>query len=225
MSIRILLRELREVEPRRVVGVVEDVRDSALGEPQPSLYLPDLRLRRLDFSFLVRTRGVTPNAGASVQSQIREIERSLYVGEPIKLQDVAAQGLTRPRFVMMISVLLAVAALLLASVGIGGVLYFLTTQRTHELGIRMALGSDRTQLRRMLIIQQLTPVAAGIAIGTGAAYVFAPLMAAQLHSVAPRDLGGFAAAVGAVFLAAIVACYLAARQATKIEVVQALRRG
>jgi putative ABC transport system permease protein len=222
---RILLRELHEVEPRRVVGVVDDVRDSALGEPEAALYLPDLRLRRLDFTFLVRTRRDLPDAGASVQAQIREIEKSLYVAQPIKLQDVVALGLSRPRFVMTISVLLAMAALLLASVGIGGVLYFLATRRIHELGIRMALGSDRRQLRRMLIVQQLRPVATGIAIGAGASYVLAPLMATQLHSVAPRDLGAFGAAVSAVFLTAVAACYLAARQATNIDVAQALRRG
>jgi ABC-type antimicrobial peptide transport system permease subunit len=103
-------------------------------------------------------------------------------------------------------------------------LYFLAVQRTRELGIRLALGSDRPQLRRMLVAQQLKPVAAGLAIGAGVAYMAAPIMAAQLHYIPPRDPTGFGAASVAVFVAAMVACYVGANQATKIDIIEALRR-
>ena len=206
-----------------VVGVVGDVRHEALSSaPGPMLYIP-LRQSALPFMSLLVRSDAGPGAVASaVRAAVRQLDPDLPVGEVAPFSTAVAESLGEPRLRATLLSGFAAAAVLLAAVGVYGLLSYTVARRRREIGIRLALGATPGQVRGAVVAEGMKLALTGIAIGVPVAIALSRLISAQLFAVGPTDpvtLGGVALLLGVVALAA---CWLPARRAA-IEPVIALR--
>jgi putative ABC transport system permease protein len=147
----------------------------------------------------------------------------LPVSKVKSMDDVAAASFAERRFNMLLLTLFAALALVLAAVGIYGVISYAVTQRTQEIGIRMALGADRADVLKLIIRNGLVLTLLGIAIGVGGAFGLTRLMSTLLFGVTPTDKPTFIAVSAVLIFVALLACYIPARRATKVDPLIALR--
>ena len=208
-----------------VVGVVGDVREYGLAaKARPMLYADYLQRPRKAGDFTIVARGnVTPaTLIPSMRSAVEELSRDV----PMKFRTVAqifSSSLSERRFNLVILGVFAVVALLLAVTGIYGVMSYAVTQRTQEIGIRIALGATVTDILRLTLLRGFRLVAAGLVIGLAGALALTRLLSSLLFSISATDPLTFAV-VGIVLAAvALVACYIPARRATKVDPMIALR--
>ena len=217
-----------------VIGVVQDVRDNGIQQPAPAIvYWPALRDNhyRPDAPEVDRavTFGIrTSRAGSeSLLNEIKQavwaVNGSLPLGSVRTMQEAYDKSMARTSFTLVMLSIAASAALILGLVGIYGVIAYTVSQRTREIGIRLALGADRGHVKRMLVRSGLALVAAGIAVGLGAAAALTQLMAALLFGVDALDPLTFAAVPLVLLAAALLASYLPARRAASIAPVEALK--
>jgi len=207
------------------VGVVGDTRDDGLGrDPIPTVYIPLAVMPDWPFfSYVVRTSGAPAAVAAAARETIRALDPNLPVRNVRTLDAVLAESVAPARWSTTLLGVFAGIALLMAGLGVFGVLSFAVTQRTRELGIRIALGAAPASVRRMVVGQGLGLVGAGLALGLVGALALTRLMASLLYGVAPTDPLTYAG-VGAVLVAiAFVASYLPARRATRVDPIIALR--
>ncbi|HVG29682.1 MAG TPA: ABC transporter permease [Pyrinomonadaceae bacterium] len=212
-----------------IVGVAKDAKyTSQRDEIPPTAYLP--WLQQLDavgsVTFEVRTTG-DPAAGvAAMREAVREVDANLPLKD-IKTQiEQADETLAMERLFAKLLSLFGLLALLLAAVGLYGVLAWSVSQRTHEIGIRMALGASRAAVLKMILSQGLTLTLSGVAVGLAGAYALTKYLASltdMLYGVKPTDPLTFAVIAASLTLVALVACYLPARRATKVDPLSALR--
>jgi putative ABC transport system permease protein len=152
------------------------------------------------------------------------LESSLPVANVRTLEDLLARSISQPRFYMMLLAVFAGVALVLAAIGIFGVLSYAVAQRTREIGIRMALGARERTVVGLVVRHALILVAAGVAVGTAAAWLLStPMMAGLLFSTDPRDVGTFAGVALTLTTVAVLAAYVPARRATRVDPIVALR--
>jgi predicted permease len=212
-----------------IVGVAKDAKyTSQRDEIPPTAYLP--WLQQLDavgsVTFEVRTTG-DPVAGvAAVRGAVREVDANLPLKD-IKTQvEQADETLAMERLFAKLLSLFGLLALLLAAVGLYGVLAWSVSQRTHEIGIRMALGASRADVLKMILRQGLTLTFVGVAVGLAGAYALTKYLASltdMLYGVKPTDPLTFAVIAASLTLVALVACFVPARRATKVDPMIALR--
>jgi putative ABC transport system permease protein len=208
-----------------IVGVVADLRYTALDqEPGPETYLPyrqSSSLRGMDV--VVRASGdATPVAGAASKA-IASIDPAQAVYDVRTLEQALADSIAPRRFNLLLLGGFAGAALLLAVVGIYGVMSYAVTQRTHEVGVRMALGAGRRQVVRMIVRQGLLVAAAGLAAGLAASLGLARLIRGMLYEVGPADPWTFAGVCAVLAVAVWAACWIPARRAAAVDPMVALR--
>lgn len=218
---------------RQVVGVVGDVKQSGLDSAAPPMVfvpipqLPD-RLMAMVRSFtpahfVLRTT-VAPGAlSESVKHEIARLDPNLAISETYSMEEIAARSVAPQRFNMMLVGLFAALGLLLTAVGIYGVISYGVSQRTHEIGIRLALGAQPGDVLRWLLRQGMILTVIGVGIGVVAAVVLTRLMASLLFGVGATDPATFAAVAVMLFVVALLACYIPARRATKVDPIVALR--
>ena len=139
------------------------------------------------------------------------------------MNEVIAESLAQRRFAMILLGAFAAAALLLASLGIYGVISYLVGQRTHEIGIRVALGASRAQILKLVLGHGLKMTLAGVALGLVAAFGLMRLIRTMLYGVGPNDVATFAIVAVLLTVIALLACYIPARRATKVDPLVALR--
>jgi predicted permease len=210
-----------------VVGVVGDVRDATLDrEAQPTVYAFSLQrpqwwqVSRL--AIVVRTQGnpqaLIPPLRATVAALRSDAPTSFKT-----LDRVFASSLDSHRFSLVIFGVFALTALALAIAGIYGVMSYVVTQRTHEIGIRMALGARAADVLRLIIRNGMGPVLVGVAVGLAGAFAATRLLTSLLFGVTPTDAATFATVPACLILVALVACYVPARRATKVDPLVALR--
>jgi putative ABC transport system permease protein len=171
----------------------------------------------------VRTAGEPSALATAVRSAIREVDPMLAVFGVEPLTDTVSRGVARRRFTMLLLAWFAALALLLAAIGVHGVLSLGVAERTREIGIRMALGAERLGVVRLVLRQGLTLVLAGLLIGAAAAFAVTRLFSGLLFGVAPTDAVTFAFVSVFLVSVAVVACALPARRATRVDPVVALR--
>ena len=218
--------------PREIIGVVGDARDAGLNnDPVPQMFVPlaqvrdgvmALNNRFMPLDWVVRT-SVAPFSVAAPVARIFQDVADLPVARVRTMDQVVVQSTSSNKFNTVLLGLFAFLALLLASIGLYGLMAYSVQQRTLEFGIRLALGADSTGLRNMIVAQAMKLATAGIVIGLAAAYGLTRLMATMLFGVKPADplvLGSVAVLLGAV---AFLASYLPARRAIRINPVVALR--
>jgi predicted permease len=207
-----------------VTGVVGDVRQIGLAEaPQPAVYFPQLIAPRLLATLVVRTAGDPLAHAAPIRQVIRDIDPNQPIRSIAPLTEVMAESIARERFFTVLFAVFGALALVLAAVGIYGVLAYTVRQRTQEIGVRMALGAATTDVLRMVAGGGMKLVAIGVVIGTAAALVLTRVLASQLYDIAPTDPLSFAAAIGFLCLVALLATCIPARRAIRVPPMTALR--
>ena len=213
-----------DVEWRTVVGVVGDVRHMTLDtEPAAETYLPMAQAPSSAAVLVVRTDGDPMRLAAPVREAVRRADADLPVFSVRPLTKVVAESLAEQRFRTTLLAIFAGLALVLASVGVYGVISYGVTQRRHEMGLRMALGARREQVQRLVVGQGLRLVLVGAAVGLVAAYLATRLLASFLYGVRATDPLTFAAVPVLLALVALVASWLPARRATQVDPIVALR--
>ncbi|HVS65045.1 MAG TPA: ABC transporter permease [Thermoanaerobaculia bacterium] len=207
-----------------LVGLVADIRQRALDEPAvPTLYLPQALSPRRGMTFLLRG-GVDPLALAGdVRTVLQEIDPAQPITQISSMEQIVRDSVSRPRFLTTLLVGIASIALLLAGVGVYGVIAQQTARRVAELGVRTALGARRTTLLAMVVRQGMTPVVFGAALGLLAALVVTRWMESVLFEVAPADPATYAIAALTLIATALGATVIPALSATRVDPVAALR--
>ena len=209
-------------EWRTIVGVVGDINFQGLNEePVPTIYTPFAQTPFLWLYFMVRP--ATGPIAASVRTAVTAVHPSITAGNVRPMEDVVAGTIAAPRFRTWLVSSFAVLALALAAIGIYGVIFYSVAQRTHEIGVRMALGAGARDVLKLVVREGVSMAAAGAVIGLAASAAMTGLMSSLLFGVAPRDPLAFGAAAATLLVVAALASYLPARRAIRIEPLEALR--
>jgi predicted permease len=212
--------------PPRVVEVIGIVRDGRFRNYRDTLnscfYLPLAQHYQGQMSVLVRAANASALA-ASVMREIRSIDPRMSTGKPQTLLDYRNAGIGQERLSAALLTGLGVVALALAAVGVYGVLAFCVVQRTHEIGVRMALGAESSDVRNLVIRQGLVLILAGVGVGLACAWASTRLIESLLFGVRPNDAVTFAAVSFVLIAVGVVACYIPARRASKVDPIIALR--
>jgi putative ABC transport system permease protein len=216
--------------PVTIVGIVGDVRhNGVIAIVKEKFYRPHSQFHRSTGSpmrvmtLVVKTAGDPIALANPIRDEIRRLDPNLPVSTVRPMTDVVASALSTPRFTGFLLGLFAFVALALSGVGIYGVLSYLVSQRTHEIGIRLAIGADRGQVLRMILRQGLALSAAGLIAGLAAAFVLTRLMGALLYGVEPTDAGTFLAVPVVLGVVALLASYVPALRATRVSPLIALK--
>ncbi|HSL54005.1 MAG TPA: ABC transporter permease [Pyrinomonadaceae bacterium] len=215
----------REDEPwRTVVGVVGDVKQYGLDKPSTSaVYLPHAQYSVSFMTLVARTSVEPAEMLGTVKQVVQQLDPDQVPMEVATMQDVMVDSVRTQRFTMFVLAAFATLALALAAVGIYGVMSYVVAQRTHEIGIRIALGARIGNIFRLVMGNALWLALGGIALGAVGAFALTRLMKSLLFGVAPFDVTTFVVVSVALGVVALVASFLPARRATKIEPLVALR--
>ena len=211
-----------------IVGVVDDVKQWGPSQPaHPAIYRPYLQVTRLSFlrhmTFAVRTASDPLALAPALRGVLRSVDRNQPAQSIASMGDVMAAATAEPGFQARLLATFAALALLLALVGTYGVLAYSVAQRTHEIGLRMALGARRGAVMWMVIRRTLVLGGLGVAIGTLGALWAARLLATFLFEIQPTDPGTFGAVALMILAAALAAGFVPARRATRVDPLVALR--
>jgi putative ABC transport system permease protein len=214
-----------------VVGIVGDVKHNGVeGVVKEKFYIPHRQWHKVtagsvirNMTLAIKTSGDPLAVAGSVRALVRELDAAVPIANVRTLDDVVSMSIATPRFTGWLLALFAGLALVLAAIGLYGVLSYLVSQRLHEIGIRMALGADRRDVMRLVMGRGLGLALLGVGVGLGAAFMLTRFMQGQLREVAPTDPATFVLAPAALCLVALAASYLPARRATRVDPLAALR--
>jgi len=209
---------------REVVGVVNDVKMNGVGQATTlQTYLPYAQLPTQSLGLIVRAERNPAALASAVEQAIHAIDKDLPVYSIFTMDQLLGNALAQRRLTLVLLASLAALALLLAAVGIYGVIAYSVRQRTHELGLRMALGAQARDVLKLILKQGVKLTLIGIGLGLLAAFALTRWMESLLFGVPPTDALTFAAIAIALLLVALVACWIPARRATKVDPMIALR--
>jgi putative ABC transport system permease protein len=207
-----------------VVGVVHHVQYHSLTAlVRPQIYVPYQLAPRPSMSIVVRTAGFIPDLADSVRKQVALVNRDMPTSQVEPLSAVVDRAHAESRFASLLATLLSVIALLLACIGIYGVLSYSVAQRTVEIGIRMAIGAHRTHVMKMVLADGIAWVLPGLAAGFVLSLAVGPLLARLLYGVKPGNAENYLLILALVVFLSAIAAFLPARRAMKIEPLTALR--
>jgi putative ABC transport system permease protein len=207
-----------------IIGVVGDIKETALEqEPNPAIYWPHPREPYPFMNFVIRASIDPVTLSAAAAREIHALDPDQPVADIRSLDEVVAKSIARPRFNALLLAIFAGVALVLASVGIYGVMNYSATQRTQEIGIRMALGAKPSDILRLVVGHGMKLTFAGIAIGLTASLALTRVMTNLLFGITATDLPTFLGVSAVLTLVALLANYIPARRATRINPVVALR--
>jgi putative ABC transport system permease protein len=207
-----------------VVGIVGSVKQFGLDEAeQPEIYIPHAQTPMGGMSFVVHTAVEPTTLADAVRRELRSLDPSLPVTALEPLEAVVARSISQPRFYMLVLGIFAAVALVLASIGIFGVVSYAVSQRTREMGIRIALGASRERVLRMVLGNAMRLALAGVVVGLLASIALSRTLASLLFDLSPTDPMTFAAVGIGLSVVALLASYLPAWRATRVDPVVALR--
>jgi putative ABC transport system permease protein len=209
---------------KEIVGVVADARRTGFDhEVRPETFLPLAQSPSGGMTMVIRTETEPERLAATMRAAVWDIDRDQPVFEIKTMDSMLGDMRAQRRLNMILFAIFAVVALLLASVGIYGIISHSVTQRTHELGVRMALGARSVDVLGLVLRQGMGLSILGITIGLAAAFMLTRVMASLLYGVSATDPITFAALAGILALVSLVASYIPARRATKVDPIEALR--
>jgi putative ABC transport system permease protein len=187
------------------------------------MYRSVLQTSNLVLTLAIRAAADPVSLAEAVRREVRAVDPNEPVYGVKTMDAVVGSALAQRRFTMLLLVLFAATALLLAAIGIYGVMAYFVSQRTHEIGIRVALGATRRDVLRLVLGQGARLAAAGVVLGLGGALAVTRAIEALLYGVSPRDPATFALLSSVLAAVALVACYAPARPATRVNPITALR--
>jgi len=207
-----------------VVGVARDVKRQGLGkESAPEIYVAYAQYPVQSMSIVLRTDVPPRSVATAAERALHELDAQLPVSFVLTLEEVVARSISEPRFYTLLLGAFATTALFLAALGLFGVMSYAVAQRTRELAVRLALGARQHELQRMVLREALALGAVGLVLGLGGALLVSRTLTTQLYSVSPNDPATLAAVAGVLLATTVLAGYLPARRATRIDPVVALR--
>jgi predicted permease len=207
-----------------IVGVVGDVKYSGLNAPpEPAFYLAD-RQQPFDRRFvIVRTAADPRSALTSIRAAVSALDRDVPVARLYTLDQLMNESVAAPRFRTALVTLFAILGLVLAAIGIYGVMAYTVSQRARELGLRVALGATTRDVMRLVLVEAFALAAAGVGLGVAGAVATTRLMAALLFGVTPTDPATFASIAALLMAVALAGSYVPARRATRVDPMATLR--
>ncbi len=215
---------------RRVVGVVNETRQEALDEPPPpTVFIPVTQTAEGmkdvlgSTNFVLRTTGAPLSLSSAIVGEMGQLDPNVPVRHIRSMEQLVDRSVAPQRFNLSLLALFAGIGLLLAAVGIYGVMAYTVSQRTHEIGLRMALGAQARDVLKLVVKQCLTLALVGVGIGLIASFALTRLMKNLLFGVSATDPVTLAAVSLLLVLVALLACYIPARRATRIDPLMALR--
>ncbi len=208
----------------KIVGVVDHIRHVDLSQDgRPTLYFPHRLWAEFQVVFAVRTSNDPLSLAGAFKREVRAMDEELPVSDVRTMRSYVNDALAPTRFTLILIGIFAAVALLLASIGIYGVISYAVSQRTHELGIRMAMGASSNSIFRLVVGQGMLLALLGLAVGLAAAFALTRLLASILFGVSPTDPATFIGISLLLTSVAGLACYLPARRATRVDPIIALR--
>lgn len=208
-----------------VIGIIADTRNAGLrAEPQPTLAAPYSIIAQPQRTLAVRSAGDPNQLLNPVRAQVRAMDPDQPLGRPLLLSELQGQEIVQPRFTMALFSAFAALGLALAAAGIYSVLSFHVTRRTHELGVRMALGAPRRNVVGLMLKMGGRLVLIGLVIGVAASFASTQLLRSQLFGVDAADPLAYAVVIGVLAVVTLVACYIPARRAAGVDPIVALRQ-
>jgi len=207
-----------------LIGVVDDVKQMALdAEPEPQVYVPQSQMPYPFLTVVARTRGAPLAAIPTIRQELRAVDPAFTINEASTMDDVLQHSLARQRFSMALIAIFAVCALVLAIVGLYGVIALIVGQRTREIGVRVALGATQSNVVRMVLGESSRVTLAGVAIGIVGALALTRVLASMLYGTSTTDLLTFTGSAVVVALVASAAGFIPARRAARVDPTVALR--
>jgi ABC-type antimicrobial peptide transport system permease subunit len=226
------MREFAAEGERQIVGVVADIKSNGLdSEPQPQMFIPQAQVPDLanalnvsltPISWIVRTQVPPQSLSGAIQDQLRQAT-GLPVSDVRSMDEIVSLSVSRQRFNMWVMTVFGGCALLLAAIGIYGLMAYSVEQRTQEIGIRMALGAQASAVKNMVVRQGMLLAIAGVAIGVAGAFGLAKFIASFLFGVTARDPLVFAGVPLLLSAVALLAVWFPARRASRVDPIIALR--
>jgi putative ABC transport system permease protein len=228
-----VMPQLDNEPPRQIIGVIADQRDGALNQdPQPEMYIPNgqatdaiqaLNVKLTPLAWVIRTHGEPMKLRAAVEEQLRQIS-GLPVSDIRAMEEVVLRSTSRERFHMLLMSVFGGVSLLLAAIGIYGLMAYSVEQRTQEIGIRMALGAEQKDVRTMVMRQGMTFALLGVIVGIGGAFALARQIASFLFGVTAWDPLVFGTIPVVLIATAMIAIWWPASRATRVDPAAALRQ-
>jgi putative ABC transport system permease protein len=209
---------------REIVGVAGDVRDAALHEaPKPMMYVPFVQAPLWGGELVVKSALNPASIAAAIREQVHDIDPNLPVTDFGSLSNAVQSSVAEPRFRTLLLGLFGLIAVVLSAAGIFGVISYSVSRRTHELGIRMALGATPAAILKMVLREGGRLAATGLAVGLIATLILTRFLQTMLFEIKPADPLTFAAVAFLLAVVALAACYIPARRAMRVDPMVALR--
>jgi putative ABC transport system permease protein len=221
---RVTINMKDEDVPTEIIGVVGDTKHLGLdSENEGMAYWPHPELVYSYMTIVIRTKGDATSLATAAREVIRNIDPEQPIGEVNTMEGLLATSIARSRFNTVLLAVFSLVALVMAAVGIYGVMSYSVQQRTHEIGLRMALGAQQADVLRLVIKQGIILGLIGVGSGLLVSFGLTRLIVSLLFEVPATDTSTFAAVATGLFLITLLACYIPARRATKVDPLVALR--
>ena len=224
LGTRLLIYMKDEPDPTEIIGVVADNKHLGLDQVvEPMAYWPHAELVFSGMTMIVRTSGDPAALTPAVRGIIHNLDPQQPIGEISTMESLLSVSVARARFSAWLLTVFSIVALVMAAVGIYGVMSYTVLQRTHEIGVRMALGAQRADVLKLVLTKGVVLGAIGVVVGLAASFAVTRLLASLLFEVTATDTFTFAAVPVGLFVITLLACYVPARRATKVDPLKALR--
>ena len=211
-------------QPMEIIGIVADVRHAGRpSDARPEVFIPFSQLPLNEMHIVMHTYEEPGDIASLVQSEVLKLDPQLPITEVAEISDLLSNSIAQPRFNMVLLIGLAFCAFILAVVGTYGVISYSVSQRTREIGLRMALGADARGTMRLIVVQTLRLVVIGMVPGILGGLALSRFLGSLLHDIAPTDILTYVVVCALILAAGLSAAIVPARRASQIDPADALR--